>query len=219
MGQTSTAGTIPTGSSGSGGRTPVGSVPNENVGGSGSGSGDAPNGRGGGGDPTPPPTRTPDPDPPSPPRQDPPPPKKVEVRVCERSGQRVGRFCTDTRERSFLEGDAPSGKCGQCKEPEPEHVNRVAESSEPVCTRDADPEVPDSLREEGVEGSFSVTVSYTVSANGRVTDVSVSRSSGHDALDDAAVRAIRKFRYKPAQQNGQPRPFKMTKQFRFRISG
>jgi protein TonB len=220
MGNTSAAGSIPTGSGGPAGRTPVGSVPNESVGGNGSGSGDATGGRGGGGDPPPAPVKTPASDPPAPPREEErPKPKKVEVRVCGKSGQRAGKFCADTKEKSFLEGDVPDGRCKQCREPEPEHVNRVAESSEPVCTREVEPEVPDSLREEGVEGSYSVTVSYTVDENGRVTGVSVSRSSGQDALDDAAVRAIRKFRYKPAQQNGQPRAVKMTKRFSFRISG
>jgi TonB family protein len=119
-------------------------------------------------------------------------------------------------ERSFLEKEAPEGRCGRCKAPEPEHVNRVAEMVEPRLKREAEPDYPEDLREQGVHGS--VTVRYTVSETGRVTDVSVTRSSGHAALDDSAVAAIRRFRYKPAQQDGKPRPFTLTKRFVFRLA-
>lgn len=101
--------------------------------------------------------------------------------------------------------------------PGPEHVNREAEMAEPVLTRDARPEVPDTLREQGVEGSFTVVVAYTVDEKGRVTDVSVVQRSGHRELDAAAVHAVKQLRYQPARQNGQPRPFKMTRRFTFRI--
>lgn len=43
-----------------------------------------------------------------------------------------------------------------------------------------------------------------VQDDGTVTDVSVKQSSGYARLDRAAVDAVQRWRYTPAQQNGQP---------------
>src|SRR5262249_669488 len=140
---------------------------------------------------------------------DPPlPPPTHSVRICRRSGLKAGRYCEDVVSKSFVVGEEPDGPCNACKpppppEPDPEHVNRSAESHDAVLVSKAGPEYPEELHAAGVEGS--VEVSYTVDENGRVTDISVSRSSGNRALDDCAKKAIRKFRYKPAEQGGKPR--------------
>jgi protein TonB len=139
----------------------------------------------------------------------------VTLRVCKRSGLRAGKYCEDNTERGFLESDAPAGRCAACK-PAPEHVNRVADRAEPEVVREVQPDYPEELREQGVQGT--VTVRYTVDENGKVTGVSVERSSGNDALDDAAVRAIRRYRYRPAQQDGKPRAVQMRRPFVFRLS-
>ncbi len=55
-------------------------------------------------------------------------------------------------------------------------------------------------REEG-----EVVLMVMVSEQGRATSVSVHQSSGHVRLDRAAVAAVRRWRFVPAQQNGQPR--------------
>jgi TonB family protein len=191
------------------------------VGGTGSGAGEVPRGKGSA-EPVPNLVKTVDPgaqvaaparheDPPLPP------PARVKLRICARSGLLAGKYCDETTERSFQERDAPSGRCTRCQAPEVEHLNRVAAVSEPVLVKEVEPDYPEELREQGVQGT--VTVRYTVDENGKVTDAGVARSSGSDVLDDAALRAIRRFRYRPAQQNGQPRPFQKTKQFVFRLSG
>lgn len=215
LGGTSGAGTIDAGASGS---TRAGSVANLTMGGSGSGAGEVPRGKGGA-EPVPNPVKTADPGaqvaaPAH--HEDPPPPARVKLRICARSGLLAGKYCDETTERSFLERDAPSGRCTRCQAPEVEHVNRVAAVSEPVLVKEVEPDYPEELREQGVQGT--VTVRYTVDENGKVTDAGVARSSGSDVLDDAALRAIRRFRYRPAQQNGQPRPFQKTKQIVFRLS-
>jgi TonB family protein len=79
--------------------------------------------------------------------------------------------------------------------------------------RDVQPEYPESASEDGVSGS--VTLSYTVNGEGRVEDVRVTRSSGDDRLDRAATSAARKWRYKPAVQDGQPRSVKWRRTLRF----
>jgi TonB family protein len=148
----------------------------------------------------------------------------VSVRICRRSGQLAGRHCAEhggpVVERSFGSGEQPERRCDACKPPpppDPEHTNRSAEARDAVLKREAEPEYPDHLREAGVEGT--VVVSYTVDERGRVTDVSVSRSSGSKELDTCAVRAIKRFKYEPAIQAGQPRAVHRTRSFTFRIEG
>jgi protein TonB len=83
----------------------------------------------------------------------------------------------------------------------------------PEILRDASPEYPDSAREDGVSGS--VTLSYTVNGEGRVEDVRVTRSSGDPRLDRAATTAAKRWRYRPAVQNGRPYPVKWKRTLRF----
>lgn len=55
------------------------------------------------------------------------------------------------------------------------------------------------LHEEG-----RVLLMVTVGTDGRVQDVRISQSSGHERLDQAALRAIRSWRWKPFLRNGSP---------------
>ena len=73
------------------------------------------------------------------------------------------------------------------------------------------------LRDAGVEGT--VTLTYTVDEKGSVRDVTVSRASGSRELDECAVRAVKRWKFDPAVQDGQPRAFRMSTPFRFRIGG
>lgn len=57
-------------------------------------------------------------------------------------------------------------------------------------------------REEGV-----VHVRVRVDAGGRPDQAAVIRSSGHDALDRAALATVRATRFKPYTEDGLPRPF------------
>ena len=63
------------------------------------------------------------------------------------------------------------------------------------------PEYPESLRDDGVEGEVSLSV--TIDETGTVVNVEV-RSSAHPLFSKAAVRAMKKCRFKPATQNGIP---------------
>jgi periplasmic protein TonB len=55
------------------------------------------------------------------------------------------------------------------------------------------------LNHEGV-----TTIGFTIQADGTVTNVHVTESSGHDELDQAAIPCASNWHYKPAMQNGQP---------------
>ena len=196
------------------GATSVGSVPSP-VGGQGAGSG---TGKGvGSAEPDPnassgPGTRTGTGSSVTPPP--PPPPKMVEVTVCARSGKLPGQYCKDKDRRSFRDGDEPRRICDDCKAPEPQHVNRLADRAEPELVKDARVDVPQSVADEGVD--TKVTVTYTVDTDGSVSNVKVTDSSGNSALDRAVVRAAEKMKYKPAVQDGVPRAVTKRRTYRIR---
>lgn len=60
---------------------------------------------------------------------------------------------------------------------------------------------PISIR-SGEEGD--VQVRFTITTDGMVKGISVAKSSGHDALDQAAVLCVATWHYKPAMQDGTP---------------
>lgn len=60
------------------------------------------------------------------------------------------------------------------------------------------PTYPLLARQKAWEGTVGLT--YFVSADGRVTQIKIQRSSGFDILDKEAVRAVSLFRYQPGQE-------------------
>jgi protein TonB len=62
------------------------------------------------------------------------------------------------------------------------------------------PSYPAEARQRGIEGHVVLRVS--VDANGAATTVSVLSSSGHESLDDAALAAVRRWRFVPATRAG-----------------
>lgn len=54
----------------------------------------------------------------------------------------------------------------------------------------------------GQEGT--TVVAFHITPDGDVTDPRVSESSGHDSLDEAALRCVATWHYKPATQSGHP---------------
>ena len=64
----------------------------------------------------------------------------------------------------------------------------------------APPSYPMGSRRKREQGT--VVLRLVISPEGRVTDISVSRSSGFEALDDAALAAVRKWRWSPKMMDG-----------------
>jgi periplasmic protein TonB len=77
------------------------------------------------------------------------------------------------------------------------------------------PEFPAALKAQGVEGD--VTVRVDIAASGAVTSVTIVRSSGYPAFDEAAKRAAASERFAPAIRDGNPLPFSLSYAYRFRI--
>lgn len=71
----------------------------------------------------------------------------------------------------------------------------------PVPVRTVAPEVPPEFARGGTAGL--VTVSFTVDERGNVTGEKIVKSSD-PVLEEPALKAIRKWRFKPAQKDGNP---------------
>jgi protein TonB len=89
------------------------------------------------------------------------------------------------------------------------HANRVEPSPTPVKAatqvaigaNDSDnpkPKYPSVARTQGWQGN--VILKVLVSANGNSEQVTVVQSSGHDLLDQAAVDAVKQWRFVPAKR-------------------
>jgi TonB family protein len=61
---------------------------------------------------------------------------------------------------------------------------------------------PDAIRKAGIEGN--TTLSFTITAEGRVQNPSVAKSSGSTDLDQAALACASRWLYQPATQDGKP---------------
>lgn len=111
----------------------------------------------------------------------------------------------------------PSERAVKAPEPEPlppvEEVKEeppVEATPEPVVPPSADaqevnnpapayPAISKKLKEEG-----TVLLTILVTKEGRVAEVQIKTSSGYKRLDDAAVRAIKRWKFNPATQAGEP---------------
>lgn len=69
-------------------------------------------------------------------------------------------------------------------------------------------------REQG-----TVVMMLTLGFDGRVADISVTRSSGFDRLDQAALSAVRKWRWEPTLRGGQPVMVKGVVEIPFVLQG
>ncbi|HXL98514.1 MAG TPA: energy transducer TonB [Rhizomicrobium sp.] len=63
------------------------------------------------------------------------------------------------------------------------------------------------------------TVSFHITADGSVTNVTVTQSSGIDVLDQAAITCVSGWLYKPATQNGQPVEVPWQAKVSWRVAG
>jgi periplasmic protein TonB len=77
----------------------------------------------------------------------------------------------------------------------------VAETADMKVNRRVDPVYPSASRRDGEQGTGQFRV--LVDENGKPQDVQVLKSTGFPRLDTAALEAIRKWAFSPAQQNGQ----------------
>ena len=78
----------------------------------------------------------------------------------------------------------------------------VAVDQMPELVFEASPEYPPEAKAKGIQGK--VIISLRVETDGTVSKPKVAKSSGSDLLDQAALAAADKFRFKPALRDGKP---------------
>ena len=78
------------------------------------------------------------------------------------------------------------------------------------------PIFPDEARKAKIGGTVLLLVE--VDGNGRPVNVALRRSSGHEVLDAAALRAVRNWRFEPARLDGKPVDAKLEVPVRFALS-
>ena len=78
------------------------------------------------------------------------------------------------------------------------------------------PVYPESARRAGIQGTTLLRIH--IERDGRVGDVRVQRSAGHQALDEAAADAVRRWRFEPALNSAGPVSMWALVPVEFRIS-
>ncbi len=86
---------------------------------------------------------------------------------------------------------------------------------EPALIQSVPPEYPYKARKAGLTGK--VFLKFIVNVDGSVSDVSVLGTIGSEAFHQAAIDAISKFRFKPAEHNGKVVPVWMTRPITFSL--
>jgi periplasmic protein TonB len=79
------------------------------------------------------------------------------------------------------------------------------------------PPYPGAARRQGIEGD--VILRLSVDEAGKLISVSVARGSGHRALDEAAIAAVKLWRFEPAVADGRPVAAIAELPVRFRLAG
>jgi len=83
-----------------------------------------------------------------------------------------------------------------------------AAASQPVAmtalkrTKTVLPQMPESARRKGISGWVEVV--FTVNEKGEVSEAEVRNSSPEEVFDDAALKAVRAWRFEPATKDGKP---------------
>jgi len=84
-----------------------------------------------------------------------------------------------------------------------------------VLLQSAPVEYPSWALQQGIEGR--VVVRMLVDEQGRVAEAYVAKTSGYSSLDEAAVAAVKKYRFLPALKNGKPIKRWVEQEFLFKI--
>jgi TonB family protein len=109
---------------------------------------------------------------------------------------------------------APAAGVVQASSVQPEKVLELsASAAESGLTHRVEPEYPEEARLQGIQGA--VVLEVHIRADGSVEQLKV--LSGEAVLADAAMTAVRQWRFKPRQVNGQPAEMQTTITLNFRL--
>lgn len=80
-------------------------------------------------------------------------------------------------------------------------LNSIVSAASLKRTKTVNPVYPESARKRGIEGW--VELAFTVQPNGTVDEIEVRNASPTEIFDEAAIRAIRQWRFEPVVRNGE----------------
>ena len=105
-------------------------------------------------------------------------------------------FVYDFAERMLVHTEAPVKVVRQTVRVAVPVVERVSQPPQLAKPRDCRDDYPFFARLLGREGTTELA--FTVAADGTVSGIKVTKSSGYDGLDDAAKHCVKKWHYRPA---------------------
>ena len=109
---------------------------------------------------------------------------------------------------------APSGRGQQPAGPGGDQQAPAGPTYGPSAVGGPLPVYPKDALDRGLEGA--TTLSLTIGPDGSLVSVSVAKSSGHQLLDEAAIRTVKKaWAFKPGLSKGQPTAGELTVTFDF----
>jgi TonB family protein len=94
-------------------------------------------------------------------------------------------------------------------------AKQPASQSMPELVKKVQPEYPEKARREHIEGQ--VVLQAVINKDGSVTEITV--VSGSPLLSQAAIKAVKKWKYRPYLLNGEPVPVETTIVVNFSLSG
>lgn len=95
-------------------------------------------------------------------------------------------------------------------------IGNPAAKAKPDYLKNPEPEYPLAARRRRQSGS--VVLNVTVSGSGRATEISIKTSSGYDLLDQAALKAVKAWEFKPARIGAVGMESKIEVPIRFKLS-
>lgn len=184
-------------------------------------------------EPTPPkpePTPPPKPEPVKPPAPDPDPLKKQaeekarQAALLKKQAEEKDRAAAIQKEKDRqreLAKKRVAEKMRKDRAAKAAAAKRAAEAKrvavKPGSVSRKSPKYPSSSRRAGHEGTTIIT--FVVGTSGRVTSARITKSSGHAALDQAAISAVRTWRFTPARNglgHAVPSTYKQSIPFRLK---
>ena len=137
-------------------------------------------------------------------------PKKVveKIKPIEKPVERIVEATTEPpKEEEITKPEAAPVLVAEPAKAQPKAAPVVEEKIEPprfgvAYLNNPTPDYPALSVRKGEEGRVLMMV--LVSADGAAEDVQIEKSSGFDRLDNAAVAAVKKWRFIPAKKNNQP---------------
>jgi len=178
-------------------------------------------------EPIPEPEPVPEPEPEPEPMPEPPPKPVIDPAIeAKKKAEEAKRLAEARRKREAEQRAMEEKRRRQAEARKAEEARKRAAAakaalakkiaSKPSARFQPKPDYPSSARRAGHQGT--VSLSFVVGSNGRVSSIRVTKSSGHRSLDSEALRTVSKWRFEPARNGlGQATSYQYTVNVPFRL--